>query len=296
MAYKSFTRPKWAALASSTNIDVITTDIPILSQKEIDDIYTPLVHFLNLLYQQHHQLHTNMQHFFNNPVKKIPFLISIAGSVSAGKSTFSEVLAALFHQLPEQPMVTILSTDQFLFRNTILEEKQLTDLKGFPESYDWVNLEQTLEDIKRGETVEAPIYSHEVYDILTDQTQTIASPDILIVEGINTLQTGTNGEAIQEHFDISLYLDAEEDALFSWFWKRVNTFKDKAKDDPTSYYYAFKDMNEDELYQLAKSVWDNINGKNLHEHILPTKQKADIIIKKASDHSIQEVRIKESLC
>ncbi|GGH87468.1 type I pantothenate kinase [Pullulanibacillus pueri] len=295
MSYTRYSRSEWASLPKYISQDSITHLPNLLSDIELDAFYIPLASFIGILYRNHLKCKADLQHFFNKETKAIPFLVGVAGSVSAGKSTFSESIAQLFEGLPGSPKTTIVSTDQFLYKNEILEARELKDLKGFPESYDWKNLLHTLQTIKSGKSTDVPIYSHETYDILPDETQHVESPDILIVEGINTLQVGINGEDLPSLFDISLYLDAEEEDLFSWFWTRILQFKEKAKEDPSSYYHAFKDMPEEQLHQMAKTVWDTINGKNLREHILPTKEKADIIVKKASDHTINEIQISETL-
>ncbi|GGE44660.1 pantothenate kinase [Pullulanibacillus camelliae] len=294
MPYIVFDRPKWSTFPHDISIDEKEHFSTMIAEQELSDIYNPLGSLLLRLYTLHQERSTALEQFFHQdtPAPK-PFIIGIAGSVAAGKSTFANTLIQLLTAADQPLKATVLSTDHFLFPNHVLKEGNMMDLKGFPESYDWDKLIHALHQIKLGKRTNVPIYSHETYDIL-DHEQTIEKADIIIVEGINTLQYHSQAQGLPKLLDVTIYLDAEERDLFQWFWKRISELKKKAEQDPTSYYHAFKEKSEAELLQLAQGVWDKVNGRNLYEHILPTRSHADIIIKKRSDHTIENIKIRDT--
>jgi type I pantothenate kinase len=43
----------------------------------------------------------------------------------------------------------------------------------------------------------------------------------------------------------------------------------------------------------ALQLWSDINLKNLEENILPTRQRARLILRKAADHSVESVSLRK---
>jgi type I pantothenate kinase len=230
----------------------------------------------------------------------MPDIIGVAGSVAVGKSTTARVLQALLKRWPNVPKVDLITTDGFLYPNAILEREGLMEKKGFPESYDLPALLRFLSDVKAGRRpARAPIYSHLVYDVMPNQWIEIDRPDILVVEGLNVLQTGRlprDGKAIpfvSDFFDFSIYLDADEDVLLRWYVDRFLALRTTAFSDPKSYFHRYSKLSDPEAVQTATAIWNRINLLNLHENIQPTRQRADLILKKGESHLVEEVALRK---
>jgi type I pantothenate kinase len=223
----------------------------------------------------------------------------VAGSVAAGKSTTARVLQALLARWTNVPKVDLITTDGFLYPNAVLAREGLMDKKGFPESYDLPALLRFLSDIKAGRRpVRAPVYSHLLYDVMPNQWIEIDRPDILIVEGLNVLQTGRpprDGKAVpyvSDFFDFSVYLDADENVLRGWYVDRFLTLRGTAFADPKSYFHRYSTLSNAEAVATATSIWNRINLVNLYESILPTRQRADLILTKGENHQVGEVALR----
>jgi type I pantothenate kinase len=240
------------------------------------------------------------QRFLGTEDTKMPYIIGIGGSVAVGKSTTARVLQALLARWPNVPKVDLITTDGFLYPNAILEREKLMDRKGFPESYDLPALLRFLTDVKAGRhPVRAPIYSHLVYDVMPNHWVEIDRPDILIVEGLNVLQAGRppkDGEVIpfvSDFFDFSIYLDADEDVLKAWYVSRFLTLRGTAFSDPKSYFHRYSKFTDTEAVKTATDIWTRINLVNLHENILPTRRRADLILTKGESHGVDEVALRK---
>jgi type I pantothenate kinase len=222
---------------------------------------------------------------------RVPYVIGVAGSVAVGKSTFARILQALLSRWPDHPNVDLVTTDGFLHPNAVLTDRGLMTRKGFPESYDTRRLLSFLREVKSGATeVRAPVYSHIVYDVLTDEETIVRQPDILILEGLNVLQvSGSATEFVSDYFDFSIYIDAEEDDILDWFIARFMALRESVFKDPNSYFRHFAALSDDEARETATSIWRDINGRNLRENILPTRERASLILQKAADHRITRV-------
>jgi type I pantothenate kinase len=268
--------------------------------KEIEEIYLPLSRLLSLYVAATQRLFIVQQNFLGTAENKTPYIIGVAGSVAVGKSTTARVLQALLARWPNTPKVDLITTDGFLLPNAVLEREDLMEKKGFPQSYDLPTLLRFLADVKAGRRpVRAPIYSHLVYDVMPNQWLEVDRPDILIVEGLNVLQTGSmpkDGKAIpyvSDFFDFSVFIDAEEDVLHKWYVDRFLTLRGTAFRDPKSYFHRYSKLSDAEAATTATSIWDRINLINLRENILPTRQRADLILKKAANHLVQQVALRK---
>jgi type I pantothenate kinase len=304
--YRAFSRAEWASLREDTPMTLAPEEVTRvrslhdrLDMKEVEEIYLPLSRLLSLYVAATQRLFRAQQNFLGTEDAKMPYIIGVGGSVAVGKSTTARVLQALLARWPNVPKVDLLTTDGFLYPNVILEREGLMEKKGFPESYDLPALLRFLSDIKAGRRpARAPIYSHLVYDVMPNQWVEIDRPDILIVEGLNVLQTGSppkDGKAIpyvSDFFDFSIYLDADEDDLLSWYVDRFLTLRGTAFRDPKSYFHRYATLSDEDAVATATSIWTRINLLNLHENILPTRQRADLILKKGGSHLVEEVALR----
>ena len=305
--YLTLSRGEWAALREDTPMTLTADEVTRvrslhdrLDMKEIEEIYLPISRLLSLYVAATQRLFIVQQHFLGTAEAKVPYIIGVAGSVAVGKSTTARVLQALLARWPNTPKVDLVTTDGFLLPNAILEREGLMEKKGFPESYDLPALLRFLADVKAGRRpVRAPIYSHLVYDVVPNQWVEVDRPDILIVEGLNVLQAGhlpKDGKAIpyvSDFFDFSVYIDAEEDVLRKWYVDRFLTLRETAFRDPKSYFHRYSSLNDKQARETATSIWERINLINLRENIVPTRQRAHLILKKEASHLVQEVALRK---
>ncbi|HWP26391.1 MAG TPA: type I pantothenate kinase [Xanthobacteraceae bacterium] len=304
--YRIYSRAEWAALREDTPMTLTASEVSALRSlhdrldiAEVEEIYLPLSRLLSMYVAATQRLHRAQQRFLGTEDAKMPYIIGVAGSVAVGKSTTARVLKALLTRWPNVPKVDLVTTDGFLYPNAVLERENLMEKKGFPESYDLPALLRFLTDIKAGRSpVRAPLYSHLTYDVVPNQYVQIDRPDILIVEGLNVLQTGRlpkGGKAIpfvSDFFDFSIYLDADEHVLAKWYVERFLALRHTAFADPKSYFHRYARLSDAEAVATAISIWTRINLVNLHENILPTRQRADLILKKGESHLIEEVALR----
>src|SRR5579862_9060323 len=304
--YQVFPRAKWAQLREDTPMTLTPEEVTRLrslhdrlDMREVEEIYLPLSRLLSLYVAATQRLFRAQQNFLGTEDSKLPYIIGVAGSVAAGKSTTARVLQALLARWPNVPKVDLITTDGFLFPNAVLDREGLMEKKGFPESYDLPALLRFLSDIKAGRRpVRAPVYSHLIYDVIPNQWIEIDRPDILIVEGLNVLQAGRlpkDGKAVpfvSDFFDFSVYLDAEDSVLLSWYVSRFLTLRGTAFADPKSYFHRYARLSDDEAIATATSIWERINLVNLRENILPTRQRADLILKKSESHQVEQVALR----
>lgn len=305
--YRVFKREEWAALRADQPMTLTADDLQRLqslsdpiSLDEVVAIYLPLSRLLSLYVAATQGLFKATQRFLMAEDGKVPYVIGLAGSVSAGKSTTARVLKALLSRWPNTPKVELVTTDGFLLPNAELNAAGLMERKGFPESYDGSALIRYLSDIKAGKhNVEAPVYSHLVYDVVKGEKIVVDRPDILIVEGLNVLLPNRLDEAgrpipfVSDFFDFSIYLDASEEDLEKWYVTRFMRLRDTAFRDPRSFFRKYADLSDSQAEETARSIWYRINLPNLRENILPTRPRADLVLTKGSQHSIEEVALRK---
>lgn len=266
-----------------------------ISLQDVQDIYVPLTHLIHLYMKEFESLTVSKGLFLHEYVPVPPFIIGIAGSVAVGKSTTARLLQMILSRRLKRRNVQLITTDGFLYPNRVLEEKGIMDRKGFPESYDMEKLIDFLNQIKNGkEEVHVPLYSHNVYDIIEGEYEVIQQPDILIVEGINTLQLPANQQIyVSDFFDFSVFVDAAPKLIEQWYLDRFGALLDTAFLDPENYYYDFAIGDHGEAFAMAKDVWKKVNLKNLEEYILPTRGRADVILHKKEKHIIDEIYLRK---
>lgn len=301
-----YERDAWRRLRADTPLTLDADDLErlrgvneSLSLTEVEDIYLPLSRLLNLHINATQNLYNSRFEFIGRAPAKVPFIIGVAGSVSVGKSTFARVLQEILRRWPEHPRVELINTDGFLLPNAELERRGIMDRKGFPESYDGQALLRFLARIKAGQdNVEAPVYSHKKYDIVPGKTNIVRQPDVLIVEGLNVLQANTrvserNLTFVSDFFDFSIFLHADPADLKTWFIERFEKLRHTRFADPDSYFHQYASMNADEALAFADDIWEGINARNYRENISPTRRRADVILNKIADHSIESVGIRK---
>jgi type I pantothenate kinase len=300
--YNTFDRERWKSLRASTPLLLSEEDLSALrgindqvSLSEVSDIYVPLSRLLNLHVAAVQHLYDARQQFLGSAPQRVPYIIGIAGSVAVGKSTFSRVLRASLARWPDHRRVDLITTDGFLYPNAILENRGLMLRKGFPESYDQRLLLRFLTDLKAGApAVCAPVYSHLRYDIIPGQVARIEQPDILILEGLNVLQSPREGSRlfVSDFFDFSIYLDADDQVIEMWYIQRFLRLRETVFRNKDSYFHRYSQLSEPEAIQTARRIWEEINLPNLRENIGPTKERAQLILEKGADHRVQNVLLR----
>ena len=306
--YRFFSAERWAEFRADTPMTLTAEELQRLSSlydpidlDEVRRIYLSMSRLLSAHVEASQLLFRQRQAFFNAAdVIKTPFIIGMAGSVAVGKSTTARILKELLARWPSSPKVDLVTTDGFLYPNEHLRRENLMERKGFPDSYDVGALLRFLSAIKSGQPdVRAPVYSHLTYDVLPGEYVKIDRPDILIFEGLNVLQPrelpkdGKFVPFVSDFFDFSIYIDAEEELIHSWYIKRFMRLRETAFRDPQSFFHRYAALSEDSARSIAEGLWANINLRNLRENILPTRPRADLILRKGDHHLVEEVALRK---
>ncbi len=300
--YTELSAEEWGRLRASTPMTLDEAELaslrgqldPRLELSEVEGVYLPLSRLLNLHVVAAQGLAAATDRFLGRPARRPPFVIGVAGSVAVGKSTTARLLQALLSRWPTTPTVDLVTTDGFLHPNAALERRGLLARKGFPESYDVRRLLRFLADVKAGKAqVAAPVYSHVLYDIVPGRTQVVAAPDIVVVEGLNVLSTSVAAEVVvSDFFDFTVYVDADEADIEAWYVERFLGLCATVFRDPASYFHRFAALEPDEAVATALRLWSSINAVNLRENILPTRERAHLILEKGAGHRVRRVRLR----
>ena len=299
--FEKISRQTWQRLHRDTTVPLTQEELNSIkslndkiSLQEVLDIYLPLINLISIYKKANEDLSFFKSIFLQEKNRSRPFIIGISGSVAVGKSTTSRLLQILLSRRFKWASVEMVTTDGFLYPNKVLEEKNILDRKGFPESYDMELLLNFLDSIKNGEEFEIPVYSHEIYDIISDEKVTIQPVDFLIVEGINVFQNPQNQTLyVSDYFDLSIYVDADVANIETWYLERFQTLLKLAEKDPNNYYHRFTKMPFNQVLAIAQDTWKNINLANLEKYIEPTRSRADIILHKGQNHEIDEIYLKK---
>ena len=305
--YVDFDRRDWSRLRENHPMSLTADDLARLrglehplDLQEVEEVYLPLSRLLTFYAEASERLHAVTSDFLLERPQRTPFVIGVAGSVAVGKSTTSRILRELLSRWPSTPRVSLLTTDGFLHPNAELRRRGILHRKGFPESYDRRALLRFLAEVKGGKAeVSAPVYSHLSYDIVPRERVTVSKPDVLIVEGLNVLGAppvrpmGGTGMAVSDFFDFSVYVDARVSHIERWYVERFLKLRETAFSDPDSYFHRYSTLSDSEAEATALTIWQTINGPNLVENVLPTRQRASLIIVKGEDHSVRKVRLRK---
>ncbi|HWH97914.1 MAG TPA: type I pantothenate kinase [Pseudolysinimonas sp.] len=295
-------RAEWAALAPSTPLPLGAGEVErlrglgdTLDLAEVAEVYVPLSRLLNLYVAGALSTGAEVREFLGQPARPTPYVIGVAGSVAVGKSTIARLLRELLSRWPDTPTVQLVTTDGFLLPNAELHRRGLMERKGFPESYDRRALLRLVSEVKSGAAeVRAPVYSHLVYDVVPGEHVVVRRPDVLIVEGLNVLQPPTSGRlALSDLFDFTIYVDARTSDIERWYVERFLRLQRGAFADPTSYFHRYAELSEDEAVARARSIWNEINGPNLTQNILPTRARASLVLRKGPDHTVSTVLLRK---
>jgi type I pantothenate kinase len=299
--YLDLDRDAWRHLRASTpmsltaeGLDEVRGLTDPIQLGEVEDIYLPLSRLLRLYFEASAGLRETIGAFLGQDIRPAPFIIAVAGSVAVGKSTTARVLQTLVRQWPQHPRTELVTTDNFLYPNAVLEQRGLTNRKGFPESYDRRALLRFVQQVRAGAPeVSAPVYSHVAYDIVPGQRQSVQRPDVLILEGINVLQPAPAGAlALADFLDFSIYVDARTDHIQRWFLSRLHALRDTAFTDPQSPFRGLTQASTAEVDAFGTQVWKTINEVNLIENIQPTRARASLVLHKGAEHSVTRVRLR----
>jgi type I pantothenate kinase len=305
--FHEFSRAEWARLRASTPLPLSEPQLrPLvglnepMSLDEVADIYLPLSRLLNLYIAATRGLRSATGTFLGTEPPRVPFVIGLAGSVAVGKSTVSRLLQALLSRWPTHPRVDLITTDGFLLPQRELVARGLVHRKGFPESYDLRRLVRFMADVKAGmPEVSAPVYSHLTYDIVPGEVQIVRQPDIVIVEGLNVLQTGSGRGGrppsmfVSDFFDFSIYVDANESDIEQWYIERFLMLRETVFTNPSSYFHRYSELSVEDATETARTLWRSINLVNLRENVLPTRDRAHLVLAKGRDHAVRTVRLRK---
>ncbi len=305
--YVVLDRDEWSRLRDSTPMTLTAQDLARvrglgdrIDLREVEEVYLPLSRLLTLYDRATGGLHAATSTFLGERAQRTPFVIAVAGSVAVGKSTTARILRELLSHWPETPRVELVTTDGFLLPNAELERRGVLHRKGFPESYDRRALLRFVSAVKSGAAeVRAPVYSHLTYDIVPGEEAVVRRPDVLILEGLNVLQParvradGTQGVAVSDYFDFSLYVDARTDDVRSWYVSRFLELRRTAFSRPESYFRRYAALSDEQAVERAERIWAEINGPNLAENVRPTRGRATCVLRKGPDHAVQQVRLRK---
>lgn len=298
--YLDFDRNTWRDLRKSFPQVLTESELEALrgigeniDLTEVAEVYLPLSRLIHLQVLARQELSTVTETFLGESGHHVPFIIGIAGSVAVGKSTTARLLQVLLQRWPSHPHVDLVTTDGFLYPADVLRSRDMMQRKGYPESYDQRALLRFVTDVKSGKSqVQAPVYSHTLYDRVPGEYLTVDHPDILIVEGLNVLQPGPS-LAISDLFDFSVYVDAKTEDIERWYIERFLELRSTAFRAPGAHFSHFAQLSDAKAIAEARAIWQTINLPNLVENILPTRIRASLVLSKGSDHSVQRVRMRK---
>ena len=299
--YTAFNRDEWAKLAPKNKVEITQEELAnikslgdVVDLTDVHEIYTTLISYLHLVYKEKRSGQAKQREFLHRNLKPAPFIIGISGSVAVGKSTTARLLQLLLSRTYPELNVHLMTTDGFIYPNAELKRRNLMSRKGFPESYDMALLTDFLKDVLSGkDDIVYPLYSQELSDIVPGKYGHVQNPDILIIEGINTLQLPRGGQVVtSDYFDFSLYIDAEENIIEKWYMQRFYKVMDMNKNNPDNYYYELANAPREEATKFAEETWQMINLVNLREYIAPTKQRASLILHKTTGHLIDQIYLR----
>ena len=130
-------------------------------------------------------------------------IIGIAGGTGCGKTT---VVNQILNELPEG-VVGVISQDSYYKDTSHLSFDERIKINfDHPRSIDFELLESHLKELKKGNTIDQPVYSFVKHNRTGDTVKTHPRK-VMIVEGILIL---TNPE-LREMFDIKIFVHADSD-------------------------------------------------------------------------------------
>ncbi len=185
-------------------------------------------------------------------------VIGIAGGTGSGKTTITRRLVERFGQ-----DVSVIYYDNYYKAHHSMSYEERTHLNyDHPDAFDTELLVKALRDLKRGRTVQCPVYDYSIHD-RTEQTITVRPAKVIIVEGILIFQS----RELCRQMDIKIYVDTDADVRI--LRRIVRDVRDRGR------------SLESVVNQYLTTV------KPMHEQFVePSKRNADIIIPEGGHNQV----------
>lgn len=205
-----------------------------------------------------------------------PVLVGLDGPVAVGKSTFARALAEALagRGLP----TAVVAADGFLWPAAHLQARDLMQTKGFPETFDRLAMVRFLRGVRAGHAPGAPSYAHAAYDVSPTELQATEGAAVVLFEGVNVL-----GEDLASLYDLAVFLDAEPADVEAWFLAR---FAATPFGPARAAALAPLRPADGDPAAWGRAVWASVNAPNWTQHIAPGRRRADVVVRKAADHSL----------
>jgi type I pantothenate kinase len=98
---------------------------------------------------------------------------------------------------------------------------------------------------------------------------------------------------VSDFFDFSIYVDASEADIEQWYVERFMTLRDTVFQNPSSYFHRYATLTVEEAEKTARTLWQTINLVNLRQNVLPTRERAHLILEKGRDHAVRRIRLRK---
>jgi len=131
------------------------------------------------------------------------FIIGIAGGTGSGKTT---VVRKLIERLPKGEVVVIPQDSYYKDSSHVPAEERQNINFDHPDAFEWPLLAKHIEQLKKGQAVEQPIYDY-ITSSRLHETVHVEPKEIIIVEGIMALRD----YHLRQQMDLKIFVDADAD-------------------------------------------------------------------------------------